>query len=331
VTRSSGIGLLSRFRVPVALLLVALLYGTVGYRLMEGWTLLDALYMTVTTLTTVGFREIHPLGPGGEVFTISLILLGLGAVFATIGVGTELVVSGELGAWYRRRQVDRQTAGLREHHVICAYGRVGRAVAASLSEQGAPFCVVDNDPSLIPLMESHGVIHLTGDPSDEEVLREVGIEHARGLVSAVDSDAVNVFITLTARALNPELSIVARASRAESVDRLLRAGADRVVSPYELSGRRMAFLATRPAVVDFLEMVALAPELTLEEILVRPGSALDGRSVGEAVADHPGVTVLAVKRGEDDLQASPGADTRLASGDLVLVMGPQRALEALLA
>src|SRR5262249_11932865 len=255
----------------------------------------------------------------------------LGAVFATIGVATELVASGELGARYRRRMVDRRIAGLRDHHVICAYGRVGRAVAASLAEQGAPFCVLDVDPALAPLMESHGVIHLTGDPSDEDVLRQVRIEHARGLVCAVDSDAVNVFITLTARALNPELSIVARASRAESVDRLVRAGADRVVSPYELSGRRMGFLAMRPAVVDFLEMVTLAPDLTLEEILVRPGSSLDGRSVGEAVSDHPGVTVLALKRGESDLEPSPDVEARLSSGDLVVVMGPQRALEALIA
>jgi voltage-gated potassium channel len=325
-----GRDILARFQLPLGLLAVAVVYGTLGYKAMGSqWGWVESLYQTVITLTTVGYREVEPLGTGGQLFTISLILTGLGAVFGIIAIGAELVASGELGAWYSRRRVDKRIAGLRDHHVICAYGRVGRAVAAELREQGAPFLVIDTDPGLVPLMDAEGIVHMTADPTSEEVLREAGITRARGLVCAVDSDAVNVFITLTARALAPTVPIVARASQAESVDKLMRAGADRVVSPYELSGRRMGFLVSRPAVLDFLDLVQFAPDLRLEEIIVRPGSFLEGRTVGDASRRIPGVVVLACKKGEE-LMASPAPDTPLVAGDLLVAMGPTRALEALL-
>lgn len=218
---------------------------------------------------------------------------------------------------------------LKDHYIICAYGRVGRTAAQEFREQNAPCMTIEIREDLVPPMEEHGIPYLLGDPTEESVLMQAGIDRALGLVCAVDSDAVNVYITLTARAINPRLSIVARASNPESVDKLLRAGADRVVSPYSLSGKRMAFLALRPSVVDFVDMVTVAPDLRIEEIIVGPGSSLDGQTVARATSSQRGVTILAVKKGQGDLIASPPQDTVLEAADLVIALGPVTALNGM--
>jgi voltage-gated potassium channel len=318
-----------RFRFPLLLLGAAIAYGTIGYTLMEGWTLLDAVYMTVTTLTTVGFREINPLDATGRIFTITLMLLGVVILFAVIGVAAQVVASGEMGEPLRRRRMQRRIEALRDHYVICAYGRVGRAAAEEFQLQDVPFVVVEPLPELVPLMEEHGFPYLSADPTQEAVLKEAGIDRAKGLVCAVDSDAINVYITLTARVLNPKLSIVSRASSPESVDQLMRAGADRVVSPYILSGKRMAFLALQPSVVEFFDMVTVAPDLRLEEIVVRPQSPLDGSTVGDAYATYGNVTILAVKKMGAELIPSPAHEVRFAAGDLVVALGPVKVLSEL--
>ncbi|HZD71845.1 MAG TPA: potassium channel protein [Actinomycetes bacterium] len=321
--------ILLRFRLPLALLLLVTAYGVVGYRVLERWSLLDALYMTVITLSTAGFREVHPLGVVGQAFTISLILGGVMALFVVLGVVTELVVSGQLARVLKRRSMDIRIGRLDRHYVVCAYGRVGRAVADELARQGLPFVVIEPLERLAATLDEQDVPHIAGDPTVEEVLRRAGIERAQSLVCAVDSDAANVYITLTARALNPRLVIVARASNPASVDKLVRAGADQVVSPYALSGRRMAFLAQHPAVVDFLDLMSIAPDLRLEQILVRPGSVLDGTTVGEASTVHGNATILAVKPVTGQPIAYPRPDVRLAAGDRVVVLGPLRALDAI--
>ncbi len=195
--------------------------------------------MTAITLTTVGFREVQPLDVGGQLFTASTLFFGLGAVFVVLGTLTELVVSGHLSGLLRENQVRRKVDAMSGHHIICAYGRVGRAAAAEFAAAGEPFIVLDIDDRLQPAMERDEVVHRIADPTEEAVLRDAGIDRVRSLVCAVDSDATNVYITLTARAMSPDLTIVARASRPESVDRLVRAGADRVVQPYALSGSHM--------------------------------------------------------------------------------------------
>lgn len=218
--------------------------------------------------------------------------------------------------------MQRRIDALKNHYVICAYGRVGRAAASEFRQQGTPFVVVEPQVSLVPLMEEHDVPYISADPTQEAVLIQAGVEHAKGLVCAVDSDAINVYITLTARTLNPKLSIVSRSSAPESVDQLQRAGADRVVSPYTLSGRRMAALALQPAVVEFIDMVAVAPDLRLEEIVVGAGSPLDGRTVGEATGERRELMILAVKKSGAELIPSPDRDLRLSAGDLVVALGP---------
>lgn len=316
----------TRFRIPVAILVFAFIYGIAGYMLLEGWDLLDAAYMTVTTLTTVGFGEVRPLSNPGRIFTMSVISIGLFGLVATVGAFADALVGGELGESLRMRRMKRSVERLKDHYVICAFGRVGRTAAEELKEQGIPCVAIDTLEELQPLMEDLGIPHIIGDPTDDDVLKQAGIERARGLVCAVDSDAVNVYITLTARALNPKLSIVARASNPESVDKLYRAGADRVVSPYSLSGRRMAFLALRPSVVDFVDMVTVAPDLRLDEIVIREGSHLEGRTVGQACAAHPGISILAVRKPGQELAPSPRQDTVLGEGDLVVALGPVTSL-----
>lgn len=330
VARVWSFGILSRFRFSLGLLLLTLAYGTVGYQLLESWSLLDSFYMTVITVTTVGFREVEPLSAGGQLFTVSLLLLGLVTVFSALGIATQLVASGELGSWIRRRRREKRVSQLSGHIVICGFGRVGRFTGEEFTRERIPFLVVDRDAELVASLAETGIACLNADATEEAVLLEAGVERARGLVAAVDSDAANISITITARALNPHLTIVARSSRLESIDKLLRAGADRVASADALGGTWMAFLTLRPAVPDFFEMVTVDPDLGFEEIVVRPGSPLDAKTVGEARSLYPGSLVLAVTRQGDALRPFPGDDVVLTPGDRAVVAGAARAIEAML-
>ncbi len=319
----------TRVAIPLVLLAFTLVYGTVGFVVLEGFGLIDAVYMTVTTLTTVGFGEIQPLSPAGRVFTISLITVGVVVVFDLFAMFTSLVASGRLNKILGRRSMDRSINKLRDHYIICAYGRVGRAAAKELSERGAAVVVVEPHAELEPMLADSGVLYLVGDSTQEAILEEAGIRHAKGLICAVDSDAVNVYITLTARALNPELFIIARASSPESVDKLHRAGSDRVVSPYVVSGVRMASMALNPAVLEFADMVSVASDLRVEELVVGEGSRLESRTISDVCAPYEGVMVLAVRKSAGELVIPPRADTVLHEHDLLIAVGPVPALSKL--
>jgi voltage-gated potassium channel len=304
-----------------------MLYGTLGYLLLEGWSLTDALYMTVTTLATVGYGEVRPLDPSGKVFTISLIVLGVVALAASIDAVAGALVSGELQAAIRRRRMRKRLDHLQDHYVVCAYGRVGRAVCAQLRSEHATFVVGERLDSLSPDMRADGVLHLTADPTSEQTLRRLGVGRARALISCVDSDADNVFITLTARALNPKVFIVARASEPTAASLLYRAGADRVVSPYVSSGRQMALLATRPRVVDYIELTGpdhRAP-LRLEELVIEDDSPLAGQPIRVACGR---ATPLALRRATGEIAAPPAGDEVLGAGDLVVLLGEPVELRA---
>ena len=306
--------------------MLAIGYGTVGYWLIESRSLLDSFYATVLALSTLGVEAGPPPGPGGKVFTVSLILFGVVALFTAIGVGTEVVASGEFGKWLRMNQASRSIGRLSGHYVICAYGRVGRAVMEEMRRRNYTSVVIESKPELEPLLEEHGVRYISGDPADETVLLQAGIERARGLICAVDSDAVNVFITLTARALNPGLRIVARASERASVDKLVRAGADEVVSPYGLTGRRMAVLAFQPSVLEVLDLLNLGSDIQLEEVVIRAGTHLDGLTIAQARARYAGVAILALKTPGSEVSANPNHEVCLAPGDLIVVLGPAEIL-----
>jgi voltage-gated potassium channel len=312
-----------RSRLPRGVLVVAgpvvlVAVGVAGY-LGFGYSLWTAVAMTLLTLTTVGFATGDHLSTGVLVFTAGLALLGV-SLFVVIGsLAATAIVEGRVSLFSRSRRMRRRLDELHGHFIVCAYGRVGRSIARELAAQGVPFVVVDSKAELEPDLERDGHHYLIGDASDETVLRQAGIERAQGLVCAVDSDAENVFITIVARSLSPDMLIVARAAREQSADRLYRAGATHVVSPYVISGRRMANLAIRPHVVEFFDVArAGQPDLRLEELAITEGSPLAGQSLQELRG--PAVPLL-VRHPNGQLIANPARDLQLQVGDVLVVFG----------
>jgi len=311
----------NRLRWLILLLGAVLAYGVAGYVLIEGWSFVDALYMTVLTLSTVGLKEVRPLDTSGKAFTVSLMVMGVGLVLVTLSLTARWVAEGQLGARGRRRRMQRRIDNLTDHFIICAYGRVGRAAAREFEAEGVPFVVIDPQEGLEERMAQDGVFYITEDPSLEPVLLKAGVTRARGLVCAVDSDATNVYITLLARSLNPGLFIVARASEPGSAERLLRAGADRVVSPFVSSGRHMALVALRPRVADVVEVESPgASSLRLEEVRVDPGSSLADQTIARSLGSAP---VLAIRHSDGQVTPNPAPDLILRAGDLVLLLGQE--------
>lgn len=291
-------------------------YGTVGYIVLEGWPFLDALYMTITTMTTVGFREVNELDTGGRLFTLTVVVLGVGTALIGIALLAAAIAEAELGGLTRRRRMAKRIEGLKEHFIVCAYGRVGRAAVRELQAAGVDLVVIDPKEELQERMERDGVPFMMDDPSLEPVLRRARVEAARGLICAVDSDATNVFITLAARSLNPDLFIVARASEPDSYDRLERAGADRVVSPYVSSGRHMVRMALDPTIVDlFSEEADDRGSIDIEERRIETPSKLIGMTVGEST-----VPILAIRRSDGSVEPTPDSNFVLEEGDVVLLL-----------
>ncbi|HSL11594.1 MAG TPA: potassium channel protein [Actinomycetota bacterium] len=292
-------------------------YGVIGYWRFEGWSFLDALYMTVTTLTTVGFREVRELDTSGRIFTLSLLVMGVAVLLTAISFTAAILAEAEIGGRSRRRRMERRIAAMHDHYIVCAYGRVGRAAVRELETAGVPFVVLDPNEELEERMHEDGVAYLIDDPSLEPALREAGVERARALLCAVDSDATNVYITLTARQMNPDLFIVARASEPGSTERLERAGADRVVSPYVSSGRHMVRMARDPAIVDVFDSGSSARRsVPVTERVVDEASDLRGRKVTDV-----GAPVLAIRRADGQTVRNPEATTTLEVGDVVLLLG----------
>lgn len=313
-----------RLKWLIALTALVVAYGVMGYMLLEGWSFLDALYMTLIMLTSVGFGEVRPLDTSGEVFTISVLLMGVSLVVVTLSLVSRSIAEGGLGERGRRRRMQKRLDAMRGHFIICAYGRVGRTVARELEAEGTPFVVIDVDEELEEQMMQDGVVYIIDDPTSEAVLKAAGVERARGLICAMDSDASNVFVTLIARSLNPDIFIVARSAEASAAERLYRAGADRVNSPYVTSGRHMALMALRPRVVDYVEVTARdAPALRLEELQVDPDSNLVGRTLAEVSGDN---VPLAICRRGGEIVTNPERDLRLEAGDLLVLLGSSEAL-----
>jgi voltage-gated potassium channel len=316
-----------RFRLPAALIVGVGLVGVVGYMVLLGWSFRDSAFMTIITLSTVGYNEVKPLGPGGQAFTALVIVLGLISVFALLAATTELIASGELERTLRRSRVKREIGGLYDHFVVCGYGRVGRAATDEFRKQGLPVVVIDTKPEVGQELEDARIPHLIADATREATLVRAGIARARGLVCAVDSVALNVYITLSARAVRDDLTIVARATDLESIDRLYRAGANRVIQPYAVSGRMLAAVSVRPAVIDFLDLVSITPDLRLEELEVTAGGALEAMPIGDVSARFRGVTILAVRSGASTMmRAAPDPEIVLQAGDVVVALGPITAL-----
>lgn len=308
-----------RIRWLVVLVVVSTAYGVFGYMVFEGWSFTDSLYMTLMVLSTVGFREVYPLDTAGQLFTSTLMILGVAIVLVTLAAVASWVTAEQIGTTRRRRRMQKRIDALDDHIIICAYGRVGRAAARELKDEGVPFVVIDPKEELEERMASDDVAYMVADPSLEEVLKRAGIERARGLLCAVDSDATNVYITLMARSLHPELYIVARASEPGSDVRLQKAGANRVVSPFVGSGREMAWLAMDPALMEALGLTAQSRSrsVIIEELLAEEGSEL----VGATVAGASGARIpVAIRHADGRTTANPDADLRLQEGDVLIVL-----------
>jgi voltage-gated potassium channel len=329
--RHGGV-ILGRLLAPVAVLLALIATGTAGYGAVEGWSFVDALYMTVITITTVGFLEVHPMSAAGRFFTMGLALGGVFTAFYAAAEFIRVVVTGEIRTVLGRQRMESRLEKLRGHLVVCGYGRMGRLVAEEFSAGGLDFVVVDREARVLEGFALPGGIPLVGEATADEVLRAAGVERARALVTAAASDADNLFITLSARLLNEKLFIVARAESEGAEVKLRRAGASRVVSPYTIGGHRVAQAVLRPNAMDFIELATRTGhlELQIEETPVRAGSPLVGRTLKSSpVRSELGIMVVAIKKPDGKMAFNPSPEAALEAGDLLIALGRRHQLDRL--
>ncbi len=319
--------------VSICLSIFILLCGTAGYSLIEGWKLLDALYMTIITVATIGYGEIRPLSPAGRVFTIFIIIFGVGNVAYMIGQLTRSMVEGSLRRVMGRRKLERQIKTIKDHYIICGYGRIGRTIAQEIKAKRLPLVIIENDQEVVQQIDQDGHLYIMGEATDDDNLISAGIKRARSLVTVVSSDADNVYIVLTARAMNPNLFIVTRATEEKSVSKLERAGADKVVSPYQIGARNMAQALLRPAVSDFIETTVHGRgdlDLAMEEILVTPQSKLKDITLKDSnIRMDLDLIVIAIKKADGEMIFNPWADARFQVGDTLIAVGQRENMEKL--
>lgn len=305
------------------------LVGTLGYVLFEGWSVLDALYMAVITLTTVGFKEVNELDASGRIWTMLLAIAGVVIIFGTIGIVAETALSEAASGRREARRMRETVDGLSDHYIVCGYGRVGSTTARELEHGGHRIVVIDVNAESLAAARTDGHAVVEGDATSDATLVAAGVERARGLITTIDSDANNVYVTLSARNLNPRIFIVARANAEGSEAKLLQAGADRAVSPYTRAGRQIAELAIRPRVADFIDAALSHGQLafSMEELVVAPGGPLDGRTVGQ-LRDE-GIFTLALVTGPRAYEANPSSDRLVRAGESLVVSGSADTLRAL--
>lgn len=318
--------------VAAGLLVGILATGTIGFQAIEGWSFMDALYMTVITAATVGYQEVRPLGDAGRAFNMFLIFFGLGTTTYVAATVVQFVVEGRIRAIMGRRRLDKKIDRLNQHYIVCGYGRIGRILCQTLRQRPVGLVAVEKAPELVPAMEQDGVLFLQGDATSEEVLMRAGIERAKGLVAVLATDTDNVFLVLTARQLAPRLTIIARSSREESRKKLLAAGADLVESPYEMGAYRLAQRIMRPAVTSFLEFAfsTTRKDIQLEELAIGAGSGLAGLSLKDSgIRQKYDLIVIAIKKADGAMLFNPSFESVIAAGDTVIAVGEVENLDRL--
>jgi voltage-gated potassium channel len=321
-----------RFILTLLIPIVLLLVGTLGYHFIEGWTYFDALYMTVITVTTVGFGEVHPLSDAGRFFTM---LLSMGGVFMLFYAATEMiraVISGEVQELLGKQQMERKLAQLQNHLIVCGYGRMGKLVCQEFSREKLPFVVIERQAALSEEFQLPHGIFLHGEATSDELLKRAGVDRARALITVVASDADNLYITMSARFLNEKVFIVARAEEVGSEPKLIRAGANRVVSPYQIGGQRVAQAVLRPTVVDFLELATKTEhvDLQIEETQIAERSPLAGTTIKDSqIRQQLGVIIVTIKKSSGQMVFNPSHDAVLAGGDILIAIGDREHLDHL--
>lgn len=327
------VGPLRRVVLSLAFLLLVVTGGTVGYMVFEDARLLDAIYMTVISVSTVGFSEVIELDDRGRILTMAVVVLGAGSVTYAAVNGIEFLVEGHLQQLMGRRRMDRTLERLQDHTIVCGFGQVGRHVVDQLSHEGHPAVVVDPDPERLAMAAAREVPYIDGDATVEEILLRAGLRRARALVACAHDDADNVLITLTARGLNPDVMVIARVKNDENEFKARRAGAGRVIAPAAIGGRRIAALVTHPAVIDFLDVVTRSADLSivLEEVSLSDGSPLTGHTLRELdLRGRYGATVVALRnRATGEPRTRPDPDERLEAGDTLVVIGSREDLDRL--
>ena len=315
--------------LAVALLVSIVVGGTIGFHLTEGWPLWRAFYVTVLGITTV---DLPPLSVAGQVFTVVLLVAGVSTALYTFTLLATVVVEGGLPKRLQRRRVARMLSTIKDHFIVCGYGRIGSIVADRFRQQGVPYVVVERDPERLQAAIDAGALAVEADASREDTLKRVGIDRARGLIAAVGTDAENVYAVLTARVLRPDLFIVGRAETEDATEKLKRAGADRVISPYQIGAVQIAQTALRPAVVEFVELATSTSnlELGIEQVTIAPKSPLANHSIIEAnLRQRFGVIVVGIQREDRRMEFNPEPDTSIRSGDKLVVLGRPDSLKQL--
>ncbi|MDA0745764.1 MAG: potassium channel protein [bacterium] len=318
-----------RFTSAFFLLCMLLIGGTAGYAWIEGWPVWDSLYMTVITITTVGYGEVRPLSSTGQRFTILLLLFSVVTAGYSVTTLLGFLFEGQILHAMRGRRMERTVSKLKDHYIICGCGIVGKEVALELQQAGVPFVIIDRDPEASELGRDESILFVKGNADQDETLLEAGIERAKGLVSVLREDAINVFVVLSARQLNPKLTIVARAAEEQTNSKLLKAGADRVMSPYQLVGRRIASVILRPSIVDFLDVVVGEGDaaMRLEEVKVNAKSSLVGKHLREAnIGQQTGAIVVGIQGPDGRPRVDPSAAVTLSGitlseGDILIALG----------
>jgi voltage-gated potassium channel len=311
--------------------MLVMVIGTAGFHYIEGWTWFDGFYMVVTTLTTIGYQEVHPLSHAGRVFNVFVIFSGVSLVLLGIGSLSQALLEFELQSFFGRRRMEREIGRLDSHYIICGLGRVGRSVARELARKPVPFVIVENAEVKRQRFADENWLVIGGDATLEATLRQAQIERARGLIAATTTDATNLYIVLTARGLNPQLKIIARASEDAAEKHLLTAGADSVVSPYSFAGQRIAQSLLRPHVVTFLDTATthLGMDLEIGEIHITTGSKFAGKTLETSrIRQERGIIVLAIKR-RDAMRFNPAPDERIEPDDCLIAMGEPAQLRQL--
>ena len=319
-----------KLRYSLLMLIAIIALGTCGYYFVEHMPLFEAFYMTIITLSTVGFSEVIPLSQAGRSITVIIIFLGISVGAYTIGMLVRALVEGELVKIFGRRKVQKQISGLKNHFIICGFGRIGRIICSELDADNIDFVVIEQDPSVIEYIEARKYLYLEMDATTEEALMQAGIMEAKGIVTAVNSDANNVFITMTAKSLRPDVFLLARASEEQNEAKLFRAGATRVVSPYLIGGRRIAQMLKKPTVVDFVDIAMMGSHLGLmmEEATIRDNSSLIGKNLIDShLRKDYGVIIVAIKKLSGDMVFNPTPTEKLEAGDVIVVIGKKEDLK----
>jgi voltage-gated potassium channel len=326
-----------RFVLIVVAIVATLSIGTVGFTVVDGYPPFDAFYMTLTTMTTVGYGEIHPLSHAGRVFNSFLIVFGVTTIFIAIGAMTQTIIELEFGDAIGKRRNKRMIDKLQDHYIICGFGRVGRGAAQELSHAGVSFVVVDINPDRVERAMHAGMLAVAADSTHDETLRLVGIERARGLVAALATDADNLFVLLSAKGINPGIYVATRAAEEGAEAKMRRAGADAVFAPYAITGHRLAQSLLRPHVVQFLDFTTkdVGEDVAIEQVRVSGDSEMVSKTIKEMqLGKEVGVIVMAIRKESGEMVFNPPAETAVHGGDYLIVMGRPgnlRTLEALLA